>query len=232
METKANNIHTAFLAAQRNMSNAVKGAKNPFYNSKYADLNSIREAVFPALLEQGIYVTQVIEPFNDGVAVVTSLIHAESDTRLETKIPVYIKKSFHTLDEYSVKTTRTDEEEGKMPKTITITENNKRFIEQDDPQALGSAITYARRYGLQSICGIGADDDDANAAARIQQQQQQQASHAKQTSLEEAVAELYAAQTMDALSETFRRHQQYQGTPQFKAAATAHKNELLKTKAA
>ena len=215
METKANNIHTAFLAAQRNMSNAVKGAKNPFYNSKYADLNSIREAVFPALLEQGIYVTQVIEPFNDGVAVVTSLIHAESDTRLETKIPVYIKKSFHTLDEYSVKTTRTDEEEGKMPKTITITENNKRFIEQDDPQALGSAITYARRYGLQSICGIGADDDDANAAARIQQQQQQQqqqASHAKQTSLEQAIAELYAAQTVDDLGAAFQKYQQYQGS--------------------
>ena len=229
METKANNIHTAFLAAQRNMSNAVKGAKNPFYNSKYADLNSIRAAVYPALLEQGIYVTQVIEPFNDGIAVVTSLIHAESDTRLDTKIPVYVKKSFHTLDEYSVKTTRTDEEEGKMPKTITTTENKKHFIEQNDPQALGSAITYARRYGLQSICGIGVEDDDGNAAAGAQHQASYRA---KQTSLEEAVAELYAAQTMDALSETFRRHQQYQGTPQFKAAATAHKNELLKKKAA
>lgn len=32
---------------------------------------------------------------------------------------------------------------------------------QNDPQALGSAITYARRYGLQSLVCIGAEDDDA-----------------------------------------------------------------------
>jgi ERF superfamily len=35
----------------------------------------------------------------------------------------------------------------------------------DKPQAMGSAMTYARRYGLAAICGIAADeDDDANAA--------------------------------------------------------------------
>lgn len=35
------------------------------------------------------------------------------------------------------------------------------------PQQLGSALTYARRYTLQSILGVAADDDDdANAAER------------------------------------------------------------------
>ena len=34
-----------------------------------------------------------------------------------------------------------------------------------DPQAGGSAITYARRYGLQSACGIPSEDDDGNAAS-------------------------------------------------------------------
>ena len=34
-----------------------------------------------------------------------------------------------------------------------------------DPQGMGSALTYARRYGLQSICGIPAEDDDGNAAS-------------------------------------------------------------------
>ena len=33
-----------------------------------------------------------------------------------------------------------------------------------DPQAFGSAITYARRYALQSIAGIPVADDDAEAA--------------------------------------------------------------------
>jgi hypothetical protein len=35
---------------------------------------------------------------------------------------------------------------------------------KDDPQGLGSAVTYARRYSLQSVAGIAADDDDGEAA--------------------------------------------------------------------
>jgi len=34
-----------------------------------------------------------------------------------------------------------------------------------DAQAAGSAITYARRYSLQAIAGIPAEDDDGNAAS-------------------------------------------------------------------
>ncbi len=32
-----------------------------------------------------------------------------------------------------------------------------------EPQAFGSAITYARRYALQSILGIPCEDDDGNS---------------------------------------------------------------------
>lgn len=35
----------------------------------------------------------------------------------------------------------------------------------NDPQAFGSAVTYARRYGLQSLPCLPTDDDDGNAAA-------------------------------------------------------------------
>lgn len=35
---------------------------------------------------------------------------------------------------------------------------------ENDPQAQGSAISYARRYGLQSMVFIPAEDDDAEAA--------------------------------------------------------------------
>ena len=34
-----------------------------------------------------------------------------------------------------------------------------------DPQKIGSAITYYRRYTLQSLLGIQAEDDDANKAS-------------------------------------------------------------------
>lgn len=35
---------------------------------------------------------------------------------------------------------------------------------QNDPQALGSAISYARRYGLQSTVTLRSSDDDGEAA--------------------------------------------------------------------
>jgi hypothetical protein len=34
----------------------------------------------------------------------------------------------------------------------------------ETPQAMASATTYGRRYGLQSITGLASDDDDGNAA--------------------------------------------------------------------
>src|SRR5690606_7418937 len=36
---------------------------------------------------------------------------------------------------------------------------------QNDPQALGSAISYARRYAVTSILSLNIDDDDANKAS-------------------------------------------------------------------
>lgn len=44
-----------------------------------------------------------------------------------------------------------------------------------DPQGVGAALTYARRYGLQAVLGITADDDDdGNQASRQPQQRQPQ----------------------------------------------------------
>lgn len=40
-------------------------------------------------------------------------------------------------------------------------------LSKDDPQGLGSAVTYLRRYALAAMLGIVADDDDdANEASR------------------------------------------------------------------
>jgi hypothetical protein len=38
------------------------------------------------------------------------------------------------------------------------------IIAKNDMQGLGSAYTYARRYGLMAIMGIAPEDDDGNAA--------------------------------------------------------------------
>jgi hypothetical protein len=37
---------------------------------------------------------------------------------------------------------------------------------QNNPQDYGSAVTYARRYGLQAFLSIGAEDDDGNRASK------------------------------------------------------------------
>lgn len=42
------------------------------------------------------------------------------------------------------------------------------ILTKNDMQGLGSAITYAKRYGLDAMLGIGSDDDDANLAVRVE----------------------------------------------------------------
>lgn len=36
----------------------------------------------------------------------------------------------------------------------------------EKPQAMGSAVTYARRYALSAMCGIAAEEDDDGEAAQ------------------------------------------------------------------
>lgn len=40
------------------------------------------------------------------------------------------------------------------------------IVQKNDMQGYGSAVTYARRYGLMCMAGIAPDDDDGNAAAK------------------------------------------------------------------
>ncbi len=39
------------------------------------------------------------------------------------------------------------------------------IVQKNDMQGYGSAVTYARRYGLMAMAGVAPDDDDGNAAA-------------------------------------------------------------------
>jgi hypothetical protein len=121
------NIAKAFIAAQKEMGNAIKDSKNPFFKSAYADLNSVREACIPALNANGIAVLQPIVQIDGKNFVKTLLLH-ESGESIEGLTEIL-------------------------------------FAKQNDPQAQGSGITYARRYGLQSLVNIGAEDDDGNKAA-------------------------------------------------------------------
>jgi len=118
----------ALLLAQMQMGNAVKDSTNPFFKSKYADLNSIREACMPALNANGIVVLQPTTHIDGKNFIRTILLH----------------------------------ESGESMESLTEIVYNK----QNDAQAQGSGITYARRYGLQSFVNVGAEDDDGHKASQ------------------------------------------------------------------
>ena len=84
-------ISTALLKAQSEMSNPKKGATNPFFKSKYADLNSIREAVIPILNSNGISVLQPIVHQDNKNFVKTILLH-ESGECLESLTEIIYNK--------------------------------------------------------------------------------------------------------------------------------------------
>lgn len=120
-------IAKALLKAQSEMGNASKDSNNPFFKSKYADLNSIREACMPLLNANGITIIQPMVHIDGKNFVKTILLHTSGETIESITEIVYSK--------------------------------------QNDAQAQGSGITYARRYGLQSLVCIGAEDDDGNKAS-------------------------------------------------------------------
>jgi hypothetical protein len=84
-------IATALLKAQSEMSNPKKGSTNPFFKSKYADLNSIREAVIPILNSNGISVLQPIVHVDNKNFVKTILLH-ESGELMESLTEIIYNK--------------------------------------------------------------------------------------------------------------------------------------------
>lgn len=65
--------------------------------------------------------------------------------------------------------------DGMNVETILVHESGEWFSsstpivskESNNPQSLGSAITYAKRYGLQSMVLLPAEDDDGNKASKV-----------------------------------------------------------------
>lgn len=119
-------IAAALSKAQKNIGAAAKGAANPFFKSKYADLGSVMEACKEALNNEGITILQpVTTDLNGKHAVETILLHESGE---------FISSTM----------------------TLELSKTNM--------QDLGSAISYARRYSLQSLVFIPAEDDDGEKA--------------------------------------------------------------------
>lgn len=64
---------------------------------------------------------------------------------------------------------------------------------KQDAQGYGSALTYARRYGLMAACGIAPEDDDGNSASK------QAAKPVNAENFDHEIAAMKSAKTIDSL---------------------------------
>lgn len=87
------NVYVALAAAQAEMEQVTKGAVNPAFKSRYADLADVVSVVRPALNRHGMaFFHQMVFP--DGATHMrTVLIHGESDTRIECDVPLIVAKN-------------------------------------------------------------------------------------------------------------------------------------------
>src|ERR1035437_8882720 len=126
----------ALAKAQAEFTPALKDSKNPYYNSKYADLAAVIGAVRPSLNKHGIILTQDISAdLERQVAIVkTSLFHGEQFFEIESEAPAKGQS-------------KKDEQSGVA---------GTKF----DVQTIGAGTLYLRRYSVAAICGLAAEDDD------------------------------------------------------------------------
>lgn len=121
-------ILKALFNAQKTINPVVKGASNPFFKSKYADLNSVLDAVTESLFANDILIIQPTYATDTSNYVTTRLYHYPSGEWIESTLKLEMQK-------------------------LTM-------------QELGSAVSYARRYTLQSLLTLKAEDDDAEGSMK------------------------------------------------------------------
>lgn len=137
-------IAKALCAFQSELSGVKKNSKNPFFNSKYADLGEIWDSIREILTKNGLSVAQTSTKSIETISTVdvnpkTGVI--TNETKFVTNV---ITVLMHTSGEY-------------------ITGELSVPLAKSDPQGLGSAITYARRYALSAMLGIHSEDDDSES---------------------------------------------------------------------
>lgn len=139
-----NELAAALAKVQAIMSGASKDSENPFFRSKYADLTAVWDAVRAPLSENGLSIAQV------------------------SKIaePLF----YQATDKNNVETTVM--QLGVIVETVLMHSSGQWLsgecyfpIVKNDPQGVGSAITYGRRYGMKAMLGVVDEDDDGNAAS-------------------------------------------------------------------
>ncbi len=84
---------SALFEAQKEIKPALKSTDNPFFKSKYADLNEVHHAVKASLEKNGLLVSQITELGEGNMPIlITRLFHVESGESIESRYPVVYSK--------------------------------------------------------------------------------------------------------------------------------------------
>lgn len=145
-----NELAAALSKAQGEMGGAVKDSANPFFKSKYADLASVREAIRAPFAKQGLSVVQFPKSEYNGAPEPYEWTAKSGEKRYGVRVVCVVSvltRLLHASGQW-------------MEDSVST------MLPTGDPQAVGSAITYLRRYALQSVAGVAPEDDDAEAAHR------------------------------------------------------------------
>jgi hypothetical protein len=134
--SKVYNLKTAMLEFQKLSISARKDGKNPHFKSNYATLEAVIEAVNQGN-QFGLYFTQEIA-------------YIKSDLE-STPIPL-VRTTVHQINDDNTYVSE-------CPIILQP-------ASLQNPQKLGAAITYYKRYTLQSVYGLPSEDDDGNLASK------------------------------------------------------------------
>jgi hypothetical protein len=141
-------LAAALAKAQGEMAGAKKDSANPFFGSTYADLASVWDACRGPLSKNGLAIMQ--KP-------TCRFIGEPQPYSWKTKAGEE-RHGVHMATEVVVLTVLAHESGEREESAVSC------ILPDADPQAVGSAITYLRRYGLQAMVGIAPEDDDGEAA--------------------------------------------------------------------
>lgn len=119
-------LNQALQEVKMSLKPIIKGKKNPYYKSTYADINDLLATVEPLMTQTGLLLTQSTKTNGQFNVVESAITHVDSGATVVSAL--------------------------KLP-------------ELDDPQKLGGAITYFRRYTLLSLLAMQVEDDDGNLAS-------------------------------------------------------------------
>ena len=90
--TADNAIFSALREARKELQPVEKGAENPFFQSHYMDLDSVKDAADPILDKHGLYITQFPDATSTGEPALTTLLVHESGDYISSTAALSLSK--------------------------------------------------------------------------------------------------------------------------------------------